>query len=259
MSVSSQQTKSIVLAPSDLKDSIDWNFLFVEWDLHGRYPEIFNDHVIGEHARALYEDAVSLLERMEAKVRTVFRQVRAFGRCDDIVVVDESGNETILPQLRNQTTHFKCLSDYLSPDDDQIVLFAVSVSNSFQGDDDYNRLMSSILCDRLADAMLTRLEEEIHNEFHRKPLSIAYGYPAAPDHSGKKLVYDLLKVDKYFDLQLTENYSMKPTSSIMGFIILNDNASYFNVGRIGQDQLEDYARRAGLTPERLSELIPNNI
>jgi len=275
----------LTLSPLELKEYIDWNFMFVEWDLHGRIPEIFSDSRYGNEAKTLFDDAQNLLLEMQNKVYALYQKEHAFSRGDDIIVnlhcpeplshpiISKSDKNSginsnadaftrkndnckyVLPQLRNQTTHFKCLSDYVE-EDSEIILFAITTKNLItDSKDDYRQLMSSIICDRLADAMLTYLEKHVATN----PLSIAYGYPAAPDHSGKRRIYDILQVkDSPLNLTLTENYSMSPTSSIMGFIIQNENAEYFNVGKIGQDQIEDYAKRAGLSISRLRELIPNN-
>lgn len=241
-------TKLIKLKPTELKDYIDWNFLFVEWDLHGRMPDIFEDPRYGTEAKNLYSDALSMLSELQNDVYALYAKVPAIQKEDDILV----DGKYLLPQLRNQTTHFKCISDYVK---DEIALFAITTKNIYKTEDVYKSLMSSILCDRLSDAMLTYLEKHIGEN----PLSICYGYPAAPDHSGKRRIYDLLSLKDNLDLTLTENYSMNPTSSIMGFMVFNEKAEYFVVGKIGEDQIEDYSRRAGLSPDRLKELIPNNI
>jgi len=244
----------ITLSPVALQPFIDWNFLFVEWDLHGHFPEIFTDPKYGTEARKLYDDSRQLLLSLSNPVHALYAKVPAKSRGDDIVLSDG----TVLPQLRNQTNHFKCLSDYV---EDTIVLFAITTRNIYPKDDCYLSLVSSILCDRLADAMITYLERKIASEFSLSegPLSIAYGYPAAPDHSGKRLVYNLLDAGSRLDLHLTENYSMDPTSSVIGFMIPRDGLQYFNVGRIGEDQLRDYSRRSGLSLSRLAELLPNNL
>lgn len=244
----------IKLSPSELEPYIDWNFLFVEWDLKGHYPQILSDPKYGMEARRLLDDSIQLLRRMENPVYALYCRTDARADGDDIVL----GDGHLLPQLRNQTGHFMCVSDYVT---DSIIPFAVTTRNVFPDDDCYLSIASSILCDRLADAMVTYLERRIASEFSLSdgPLTIAYGYPAAPDHSGKRRIYDILDAGSVLDLHLTENYSMEPTSSIMGFMIPRDGLKYFNVGRIGEDQLVDYAHRTGLSPSRLAELIPNNL
>lgn len=240
---------------------IDWNFFFIQWDLPGRYPAIFDHPTRGPHARELYDHAQAMLPTLDVTAAASYHILSAERMGDDILIAPCNCCPTRvrLPMLRNQTTHFKSLADYVDEQNNVVTPFALCVHNQSHFDDDYNALMSQILCDRLADALSTYITTRVEKQLMRRTLSMAFGYPAAPDHSPKRLVFDLLQAQKRLGMKLTDNYSMYPTSSVCGVMFSHPDIDYFSVGYIGEDQVVDYSSRAGLSPEQLRVLIPNNL
>lgn len=238
----------------DLVAHIDWNFFFAEWDLAGRYPEILDHPTKGDAARKLLDDARQMIDHLLTNrlisMNVVSANVRAHRRGDDIVIGDCQCCQRILPQIRNQTDHYKCIADFVSSESDIITIFALGARLKAQFDNDYQRIMAQILCDRFVSVISEKLRGD--------SLQLAYGYPTTPDHSPKRTIFNLLSVPADI-VTLSENYSMYPTSSACGMFIHNPEAHYFNLGIIGEDQIEDYARRAGITKEELRRNIPNNI
>lgn len=270
---------------------IDWTYFFASWEIKGKYPEILGSPVKGEQARKLLADAEALLDRIEEGELLALNGVAgifpALRRSDDIIAVASDGEEVILPQLRNQDPDEKenlSLADYVAADGDYICAFAVSagfglreLSESFreQGDD-YGAIMSKLLADRLTEAFA----EAVHSHVRRsmwgfesgsefsgedvlaeryRGLRMAFGYPAAPDHSLKKEVFRLLGAERNAGLRLNDNYMIEPAEALCGLIFADGDIRYFDVGRIGEDQLEDYARRRGTTADEIRRLIPRNV
>lgn len=233
---------------------IDWNFFFAEWDLAGRYPEILDHPTKGEAAHKLFDDAQQmlkhLLDNQLISLSVVSANVRARRRGDDIVVGDCDCCERVLPQIRNQTDHYKCIADFVSEQQDIITIFALGAHLRTKFDNDYQQIMAQILCDRFVSV----ISEDLRGE----SLQLAYGYPTTPDHSPKQTIFEMLDVPEDI-VRLSENYSMYPTSAACGMFIHNPAAHYFNLGIIGNDQVEDYARRAGITTDELRRNIPNNV
>lgn len=238
----------------DMVARIDWNFFFAEWDLAGRYPEIFDHPTKGEEARRLFADAQQMIEYLLSNklisMNVVSANVKAHRRGDDIVVGDCDCCSRVLPQIRNQSDHYKCIADFVSEESDVITIFALGARLKATFDNDYQRIMAQILCDRFVSV----ISEDLRGE----SLQLAYGYPTTPDHSPKRTIFELLDVPADI-VTLSENYSMWPSSSACGMFIHNPEAHYFNLGVIGDDQVEDYSRRAGITIEELKRNIPNNV
>ena len=249
---------------------IDWSFMFSEWDLRGRYPEILDHPVKGEHARKLFADANTMLERLIreklVEASAIAAIVPTYAQGDDIVIRPCDCchcAEVRLPQLRNQTGHFRSLADFVSPDDtDHLALFALGITNNTNFTDEYDRIMAQILCDRLAEAFALEVTEIVMKEMWGSDapgLRVAFGYPSVPDHAPKRKIFDILEVEDNIPLRLTENYMIEPVSALSGIIFGHPDADFFSVGLIGNQQLEDYARRTGTAIEKLKIMMPNNI
>ncbi|MCW2940953.1 MAG: methionine synthase [Actinomycetia bacterium] len=268
-----------------LREMIDWQFLFLAWELKGKYPAILDQPV----ARELYDDANVLLDQIITGGHLTARGAYGFWPAhsdgDDIMIGSGgAGGVLRLPMLRQQTAkpagrHNRCLADYLAPAGDHIGGFAVAVHGAqdlaatFEAQhDDYRAIMVKALADRLAEAFAehTHLQarrdwyepdadppiEDLHAERFRG-IRPALGYPASPDHSQKQALFDLLGAGR-LDMALTESFAMTPAASVSGLLFAHPSSRYFTVGRIGRDQTEDYARRRGLgLPEIERWLRPN--
>ncbi len=264
----------------DLREYIDWTPFFRAWELHGTYPKILDDEVVGETARQLKADADAMLDRIiEGKWLTA-KGVAGFWPCardgDDVTLhLADREERVVLPFLRQQVKKSReranmCLADFIDPAGDWIGGFAVGIhgiephSKRFLEDkDDYSDILLKALADRFAEAFAERLhqhvrtdlwgyapQEQLTNEALIKEeyrgIRPAPGYPACPDHSLKPILFDLLDVEANAGLTLTENFAMLPTAAVSGFYFGHPEAEYFGVARIGRDQLEDYAKRRGV-------------
>jgi 5-methyltetrahydrofolate--homocysteine methyltransferase len=279
------------LKVKELIDYIDWTFFFFSWKISGRYPEIFNDPVKGAEARKLYDDALKLIERIseeELMTAEALSGIFPAERCgDDIRLFPDKGSEGVfLRFLRNQeekeSGHANlCLSDFVTEKDDHAGLFVVTVKVKDKlpediAGDDYHNIMLRILADRFAEAAAEWLHREIRvrhwgyapdekltadEMFKVKYQGIrpAPGYPACPDHTGKQVIFDILRAPETIGVTLTESYVMVPVSSVCGYIFASPGSSYFNVGTIGRDQLEDYAQRCGITIEEAAKWLAPNL
>lgn len=270
----------------EIRRMIDWSFFFSSWKVAGRYPEIFDHPERGEEARKLFADAESMLDRIESeKLLTptaIVGILPARGEGDDIVV-----GSTRLAQLRNQSAEAEAnysLADWVCPEGDWIGAFAVSAgvglealeSDYRKAGDDYSAVMAKLLADRLTEA----LAEVVHRRVRRtlwgyeggaelsreeiiegkyQGLRMAFGYPACPDHSLKREVFDLLGVEQKSPLRLTENYMINPGESLCGLMLADAEMEYFSVGRISAEQLADYSHRRGLSEEEMAKIIVKNI
>ena len=235
-------------------------------------------------ARELYEDATTLLDTIIAdgslKARGVYGFWPAHASGDDIVLSGVS-----LPMLRQQTAKpdgrgNRCLADYIAPAGDHLGGFAVSIQGAdelaarYEAEhDDYRAIMVKALADRLAEAFAEYLHlrarrewfepdaapsiEDLHAERFRG-IRPALGYPACPDHSPKRQLFDLLGAEGV-GIGLTESYAMMPAASVSGLIFANPASRYFTVGRIGRDQVEDYAARRGSTVEEVERWLRPNL
>lgn len=273
---------------SDVERLIDWNFFFPAWGLKGRYPEIFAHPEKGTEARRLFGDAQALLRRIAEerllKLQAVVGIFPARSKDDDIIVADARGREIRFPMLRNQTRGEEHLSlaDFISPEGDWIGAFAATagvglqeLSAKFRDEgDDYNAILSKLLADRLTEAFAETLHRFVRREMwgyetgpdltpeqivrgEYRGLRMAFGYPAAPDHSLKREVFDLLGAAQTTQMKLTENYMIDPGEALCGLFLAD--ARYFSVGTIDTKQLLNYAKRRGMEPEIVKKLIPNNL
>nr|WP_150122786.1 methionine synthase [Porphyrobacter sp. LM 6] len=258
-----------------LRDFIDWTPFFRAWELHGNYPAILTDPVVGETATQLFADANAMLDQLIADKWLTARGVAGLwpcGRDGDDVVLD---NGTRLPMLRQQVKKSRdranmCLADFIDPAGDWIGGFAVGIhgiephSARFLADkDDYSDILLKALADRFAEAFAEALhqhvrttlwgyapDEQLTNEALIKEqyrgIRPAPGYPACPDHSLKPILFDLLDAPANAGLTLTESFAMWPTAAVSGFYFGHGQAEYFGVARVGRDQVEDYAARRGV-------------
>ena len=281
-----------------LVDYIDWTYFFFAWKINGRYPDIFNDPVKGAEAKKLYDDAQVMIERIISeglmRVEALSGIFPAERHGDDVKLFTggtASGSaaapgETWLRFLRNQEEkepgqHNHCLADFVAEKDDHAGLFVVSVKtiNPLPADiagDDYRTIMLGILADRFAGAAAEWLHREIRvkhwgyaageqltmAEMFRgryQGIRPAPGYPACPDHTGKKVLFDILRVPETIDVTLTDSFAMVPVSSVCGYLFGSPGSSYFNVGTIGHDQLEDYAARCGMSVEAAAKWLAPNL
>ncbi|QGN54551.1 methionine synthase [Novosphingobium sp. Gsoil 351] len=265
---------------ADLREVIDWTPFFRAWELHGTYPSILDDEVVGETARALKADADALLDTIIAEKWLTARGVVGLWPCardgDDVTIhlADEERN-VLLPFLRQQVKKSRdranmCLADFIDPAGDWIGGFAVGIhgiephgARFLAANDDYSDILLKALADRLAEAMAERLHqhvrttlwgyapgEQLTNEAlireQYRGIRPAPGYPACPDHSLKPILFDLLDAGKNAGIELTESQAMLPTAAVSGFYFAHPEAAYFGVARIGRDQVEDYAARRGM-------------
>ncbi len=278
---------------------IDWSPFFHTWELRGRFPKIFDDPEVGEQARQLYEDAQKLLQDIvKGKLitaRGVYGLWPANSVVDDIeLYTDESRDEvlTTFHMLRQQMAkpadQFNySLADYIAPRDsgrpDYLGGFAVTaghgadeLAKQFEADhDDYNSIMAKALADRLAEAFAEMLHERVRREWgygkeeHLRKEDLireayrgirpAAGYPACPDHTEKRLLFDLLGAEESAGIHLTESFAMWPGASVSGLYFGHPDSKYFGVGKIGKDQVEDYHRRKGMPLEEMERWLGPNL
>ena len=272
-----------------LAEYIDWTFFFFAWKINGKYPDIFNDPVKGAEAKKLYDDALVMIERIisgDLMVAAALSGIFPAERHGDDVKLDTAHGEAWLRFLRNQEEKEPgqlnlCLADFVAEKDDHAGLFVVSVKTVDQlpadiAGDDYRTIMLRILADRFAEAAAEWLHREIRMKHwgysageqltmaemfkvRYQGIRPAPGYPACPDHTGKKVLFDILRVPETIGVTLTESFVMVPVSSVCGYIFASPGSSYFNVGTIGRDQLEDYANRCGMTVEEAARWLAPNL
>ena len=277
---------------ADLKDYIDWTPFFRAWELHGNYPAILDDAVVGESARSLFADAQRMLDRIIAEKWLVARGVCGLWPCardgDDVILHLDSEENVRLPFLRQQVAKREgranmCLADFISHDGDWIGGFAVSIHGiephlaRFKAAiDDYSDILLKALADRLAEAFAERLHAHVRTDLwgyaageqltgealireQYRGIRPAPGYPACPDHSLKPILFKLLDAHHATGISLTESFAMLPTAAVSGFYFGHPDAAYFGVARVGRDQLEDYAARRGVSIEQAERWLRPNL
>jgi 5-methyltetrahydrofolate--homocysteine methyltransferase len=274
-------TRLVEPALAELRGHVDWTYFFHAWDLKGRYPAILEHPEKGAAARDLFDAANALLDTIVAESLLVARGVHGFWRAtaeeDDVVLATGNGLPDVrFPMLRQQAAHDdsrpnRSLADFVAPADtaleDHIGGFAVGIhgadelSAAFEADgDDYSAIMVKALADRLAEAFAEWLHAEARRAWYApderlrnddlvaeryRGIRPAFGYPACPDHSEKPTLFSLLGADAA-GLALTESYASLPGASVSGLYFGHPAARYFSIGRIGRDQVEDYAARKGM-------------
>ncbi|MFG1851748.1 methionine synthase [Actinomadura geliboluensis] len=264
-----------------IREMIDWQFFFLAWELKGKYPAILDQPV----ARELFDEGNQLLDQIIAD--GAFEASGAYGfwpahsEGDDIIL--DGGPR--FPMLRQQTSKpegrpNRCLADYIAPAGDHLGGFAVTILGAEdlaakfeEQNDDYKAIMVKALADRLAEAFA----EYVHLEARRawfepgaepdladlhaerfRGIRPALGYPASPDHSLKQQLFDLLDAGR-LGMKLTESFAMAPAASVSGLIFAHPESRYFTVGRVGKDQIEDYAVRCGLPVAEVERWLAPNL
>ncbi|WP_375583062.1 methionine synthase [Cyclobacterium xiamenense] len=281
---------------SVIRGYIDWTPFFSTWMLAGKFPKILKDPVVGKEALKLYNDANKMLDRivnegwLQAKAVLGLFPVHRSG--DDLIIDPEftPGKQFVFHFLRQQGRKGKgvpnrSLVDYIHPKlPDYFGGFAVTAGlgieeklSVFQENgDDYNDIMLKAMADRLAEAAAEYLHERVRKEFwgydpeesldneglireSYQGIRPAPGYPACPEHSEKRTLFDLLEVEDTIGITLTDSFAMFPTSSVSGFYFGHPESKYFGLGKIGEDQVEDYARRKGVSKAQAERWLSPNL
>ncbi len=283
---------------ADLDPFIDWTFFFSTWELKGKFPKILDDPKVGEAARELYENAREMLDEIiEIKLlnpRAVYGFWPARREGDDLVLYNDedlSGVVARFPMLRQQSIQPKgkpnrSLADFVAPKSagvpDYVGAFALTsgveandLAARYEKDhDDYRAIMVKAIADRLAEAFAEFLHARAREEWgyggdealtnedliaeRYRGIRPAFGYPACPDHLPKRALFDLLNAGEV-GIELTETCAMNPAASVSGLYFAHPDARYFTVGRLGRDQIEDYAPRIGLSIEEAERWLGPNL
>ena len=267
---------------TELLPYFDWTPFFQSWELAGRYPAILDDAVVGAQARALHADALAMLERIVSerwlRARAVFGFWPAHSLGEDVRLQTGDGCTT-LHFLRQQADKPDsranlCLADFVSPEGgppDYLGAFAVNCGDGVDArakafeaaHDDYSAILLKALADRFAEACTEWLHREVRTGYwpyaadetldnedliqeHYRGIRPAPGYPACPDHSEKRTLFALLEAEARVGLRLTDNFAMQPASAVSGYYFAHPQSQYFVVGRVGRDQVADYAARKGI-------------
>jgi 5-methyltetrahydrofolate--homocysteine methyltransferase len=273
-------TRVVEPAVAELVPLIDWQFFFHAWDLKGKFPAILANPAAAE----LYDDARAQLDEIAGgdllRARGVYGFWPAHADGDDVVL-----DGTRFCFLRQQAAHGdsrpnRCLADYVAPAGDHAGAFAVGIHGADElaalhaaEHDDYRAIVVKALADRLAEAFAEWLHLRARREWYAPGEEIpaaeliaerfrgirpAFGYPACPDHSEKGKLFDLLGAGR-LGLALTESFAMTPAAAVSGIYLAHPDAKYFAVGRIGRDQLDDYAERKGAPVDEVERWLRPNL
>ncbi len=283
---------------AEIAQYIDWTFFFTAWELKGRFPAILESSRYGEAARELYDEGRELLQRIIDRKLLTPRAVYGFwpanSEGDDIALYQSPDRQVELarfPMLRQQRVTREqdpcySLADFIAPRErgvvDYVGAFALTtgigadeLAARYERDhDDYHAIMVKALADRLAEAYAELLHARARAEWGCDPderldlqdllaeryrgIRPALGYPACPDHSEKETLFELLSA-REIGLDLTESYAMTPAASVSGLYLAHPRARYFSVGRSDRDQIEDYAKRRGLTVAEVERWLTANL
>ncbi len=284
---------------SILREYIDWTPFFMTWSLSGKYPTIFDNPVVGEEARKLFNDANKLLDQLaENKKLTpkgIFGLFPANRVDDDIEIYTSESRDSVALlacQLRQQTEKKEfpnyCLSDFVAPKSsgkaDYIGAFAVTggleedaLADAYeQQHDDYNKIMLKSICDRLAEAFAEYLHEQVRKHYwgyakdenlpneqlireNYQGIRPAPGYPACPEHTEKEKIWQLLDVEQRIGMKLTSSYAMWPGASVSGWYFSHPDSKYFAVAQLQRDQIADYAARKKMSITELERWLAPNL
>ncbi|MDZ7789464.1 MAG: methionine synthase [Xanthomonadales bacterium] len=282
---------------AELVDYIDWTPFFQAWELKGRYPDILEDEEAGEAARNLFRDGQDMLERLVDNEWLTARAICALWPAardgDDVLFyADESRQEVtermvMLRQQADKPSANLCLSDFVadanSGIDDWAGLFAVTTGigleealEQFPETDDYSRILLQSLADRLAEALAEALHQKVRRELwgyapdetleNREMIREKYrgirpapGYPACPDHSEKEKLFRLMSVTDNIGVELTEGFAMTPMAAVSGYYFGHPESKYFVVGKLGKDQVEDYAKRKDISVAQAEKFLRPNL
>jgi 5-methyltetrahydrofolate--homocysteine methyltransferase len=280
-----------------LESFIDWSPFFRSWDLHGKYPQILKDKIVGEQATELFADAQELLQNVFdkklLKAKAVFGVFPANSVNNDDIEVSHQNDTYKFLTLRQQLKKREgipsfALADFIAPKEttiqDYIGAFCVStgfgtkeLAEAFEADnDDYNSIMIKALADRLAEAFAEYLHKEVRTKYwgyaseenlsnHElikedyKGIRPAPGYPACPDHLEKATLWRLLNIENRIGVKLTESLAMWPAASVSGYYFGNKESKYFGLGKMTQDQVQDYAKRRNISIDEANKWLNPNI
>jgi 5-methyltetrahydrofolate--homocysteine methyltransferase len=277
-------TRIVEPSLATLREYIDWQFFFHAWELKGRFPAILDLPA----AREVYDDGQALLDEIVAgellQARGVYGFWPAAADGDDIVLQAEEERRFCF--LRQQSAYGdsrpnRSLADYISPARDHIGAFAVTagiganeLAGRFEAElDDYRSIMVKALADRLAEAFAEYVHEVARREWYEtgpqlskedlagerfRGIRPAFGYPACPDHSEKRKLFELLDAER-LGIELTESFAMTPAASVSGIYLAHPEVRYFSVGRVAQDQVADYAARKGVPLEEAERWLRPNL
>jgi len=276
------------LSLKELLPFIDWSPFFRSWDLHGKFPAILTDKVVGEQASIMYEEAQQMIQEIIAKKllkpKAIFGLFEANSINNDDISIQKKGKEiAVFRTLRQQLKKREgipnhALADFIAPKEsnkqDYMGAFSVGIfgaqelAESYRAkEDDYNAIMAQAIADRFAEALAEYLHKQIRTKHwgyaanedltnddlikeSYKGIRPAPGYPACPDHLEKETIWSLLDVEEKIGIQLTESLAMWPAAAVSGYYFANKEAKYFGVGKITTDQVEDYANRKRITKEK---------
>ena len=275
------------LSLKELVPYIDWSPFFRSWDLHGKFPAILSDEVVGEQASILYEEAQQMIEKIIAKQllkpKAIFGLFEANSIDEDDISVQKKGEEVaVFRTLRQQLKKREgvpnvALSDFIAPKSsnktDYMGAFCVAIfgaqelADAYRAkEDDYNGIMAQAIADRFAEAFAEYLHKQIRTKHwgyandevlsnddlikeNYKGIRPAPGYPACPDHSEKETIWELLDVENQIGVRLTESLAMWPAAAVSGYYFANKEAKYFGLGKITDDQVTDYSIRKSISKE----------
>ena len=254
--------------PSALLPLIDWRMFLLFWGFKG---ETLQQLLVNPEAERTLHEGKAYLQRVidedRIEVKALLRIEAATRRGNDIVLADltnEKGDAIVLPMLRSQraTAPHRCLADYFDEHQSSpLGLFTIVCRPKVEPDDEGERLMSHALCARLTEACAEWLQQTYLSPLtsHFSPLRVAFGYATCPDHSLKRIVFDVLDAERQLGITLTDHYSIQPSTAICGFFICHPEARYFSVGRIDEDQLADYCQRRGISITEGEQLLSKYI
>ena len=276
------------LSLKELVPFIDWSPFFRSWDLHGKFPAILTDEVVGEQASIMYEEALAMIEEIIAKQllkpKAIFGLFEANSINEDDISVQKKGKEVLVFRTLRQQLKKRdgipnlALADFIAPKEsnrtDYMGAFCVGVfgaqelADKYKKEgDDYNAIMAQAIADRFAEAFAEYLHKQVRIKHwgyalgealsnddlikeSYKGIRPAPGYPACPDHLEKETIWELLDVEKQIGVQLTESLAMWPAASVSGYYFVNKEAKYFGLGKITDDQVTDYSKRKGITKQK---------
>ncbi|XJR87182.1 methionine synthase [Elizabethkingia anophelis] len=282
----------------ELLDYIDWSPFFRSWDLHGRYPDILKDEVVGVQATELFHDAQKILKKLienkSLTAKAIFGLFPANAVEDDIFLQNEQGEDigkfiTLRQQAKkSEGKEYLALADFIAPREtgiqDYVGCFCVTAgfgaddaaAKYNEENDDYNSIMVKALADRFAEAYAEFLHYKIRKEYwgyasdenlnneqmikeEYKGTRPAPGYPACPDHLEKNMIWNVLKVEENIGVKLTESLAMWPAASVSGYYFSHPMSKYFGLGKIKEDQLRDYTERKGVDYDLAKKWLSPNL
>ncbi|WP_162126442.1 methionine synthase [Flavobacterium phycosphaerae] len=288
-------TKTIDVELSELVDFIDWTPFFSSWELYGKYPAILTDEVVGEQATTLFADAQKMLNQIVSEKWLTAKGILGIFPAntvnDDDIEIEGTNHKFLTLRQQSQKTAGApniALADFIAPKasgkQDYIGCFCVATGFGVEEKaaefekqlDDYNSILVKALGDRLAEAFAEYLHLKVRKEIwgyaseesltnqdlideEYKGIRPAPGYPACPDHLEKPTIWKLLNVELEIGVKLTESMAMWPASSVSGYYFANPESKYFGLGKIKNDQVEDYAKRRGISTETANKWLSPNI